>query len=428
MDTSEQTPAPTAVQESPAKASSTWKWLGRLFRLGLLLAILGASGAISYRWLANPPVTQRRPPRPESVRVEVTPVTLGAQQVVVRAMGSVIPEREIQIAARVIGQVVDVSPHFEPGGRFKVGETLLRIDPKDYELALEQQEGNLTKVQSDVKLEMGQQDVAKREYEILGETAGEEDEELVLRRPQLAAKEAAVSIARATLDKARLDLERTEIVAPFNAFVQARVANLGSYVSPGAPLATLVGTDEFWVEVSVPVDELSWLDIPTADGEEGSKARIYNTVAWGDEGYRDGVVTRLLAALEPQGRMARLLVAVPDPLDLDSDEEPRRPLLLDSFVRVEIGGKDIENVANIPRTALREGRQAWVMTADSTLDIRDVDVVWSSVDRVYVSRGLSDGDLLVVSDLPAPVQGMALRTGDESSPAGKAAGRREPAS
>lgn len=414
MQQSEKIDIESTAHGKPAKVSSAWKWAGRLFRLCLLVAIVGVSSGLSYYWMANPPTTQRRPPKPESVLVEVSPVEIGAQQVIVTGMGEVIPAREIQIAAQVSGKVIEVNRHFEPGGQFRKGDTLLKIERKDYELAVQQQTGNLTKVQSDVRLEMGQQAVAKREYEILGETADEEDEELLLRQPQLAAKEAAVSVAEATLEKARIDLERTEIIAPFNALIQTRLVDLGSYVGPGAQLAKLVGTDEFWVEVSVPVDELAWIDIPSGDTKTGAPARVYNIAAWGAEIFREGRVTRLLAEVEPQGRMARVLVTVQDPLDLNATPENRRPLLLGSFVRIEVNGKNVPEVAKIPRTALRDGARVWVMTNDNTLDIRSVEVAWSENDYVYVSAGLSPGDALVVSDLAAPVQGMSLRTGNPS--------------
>lgn len=412
METPEMDTTKATISPELGKTSSYWKWLGRIFRFCLLLAIVGVGTGVSYHWLANPPVTQRRPPKPESVKVEIMTVKMGPEQVIVNAMGTVVPAHEVKIAARVSGQIVEVSPHFEPGGKFGAGEAVLSIDRKDYELAVQQQTGNLTKAQSDVKLEMGQQAVAKREYEILGETAEEDDEELLLRQPQLASKQASVSVAEAMLDKARLDLERTKVVAPFSALVQTRTVDLGAYVAPGTPLATLVGTDAFWIEVSVPVDELGWIDIPVAGTGVGPRARV-SMPSWGND-YREGYVTRLLGDVEPQGRMARLIVTIEDPLALNVTDGSAKPLLLGSFVRVEISGKEMQSVACIPRTALRDGTRVWVMANDNTLDIRDADVAWSSADRAYVSSGLSEGDMLVVSDLPTPVQGLSLRTGDET--------------
>jgi hypothetical protein len=141
--------------------------------------------------------------------------------------------------------------------------------------------------------------------------------------------------------------------------------------------------------------------------------------AWGPGVSRAGTVCRLMTDLEPEGRMARLLVKVRDPLHLAAPLAERRPLILGSYVRVEIEGRDLANVIRLARAELHDGKRVWVMTASKTLEIRDVKTAWSGNNHVYVSEGLQAGELLVTSDLAAPVPGMALRTaGDavESSP------------
>ena len=394
--------------------ASIWRWLGRFLRLSLVVVILGASSSVAYYWLLNPPMAQRRPPAPVATLVEVIPVQPQIERVVVPAMGTVVPARKIQLAARVSGQIVEVNPKFVPGGYFRESERILQVDRKDYELAVEQSKGNLTRVDSDVTLEMGQQSVAQREYELLGQTAVGEDEELLLRQPQLAAKKAAVSVAQALLDKALLDLDRTAITSPFNAVVQTRNVDLGAYVGPGTTLATLVDTDEYWVEVSVAVDDLHWIAIPGFGSTEGSPARVYHEAAWGPDAFRDAAVQRLMTDLEPEGLMARLLVVVKDPLQLNAQTDTPHPLSLGSRVRVEIDGRELPDVVKVPRRSVREGTYVWVMMPDHTLDIREIQIVWSAQDDVCISDGLHEGDLLVTSDLGAPMPGMLLRTADEA--------------
>lgn len=396
---------------SPARSRSRLvRWLGYATRVVLVVAVLSAGGAVSAYWLMNRPTAKRRPAPSQATLVAVSQTRAQAHRVVVRAMGTVVPARHIQLASRVSGEIVRVSPALVPGGRFKAGEKILLVDPRDYQFAVQQHASALAKTQSDMRLEMGQQSVAKREYELLGKEVTAEDKDLVLRQPQLATARAAVSAAQASLDKARLDLERTKVVAPFNATVQSRDVNLGSQISVGTPLASLVGTDEYWVQVSLPVDQLKWIDIPGTNSEQGSTVRVHHETAWAAGAFRTGTVERLMTELEPQGRMARLLVAVRDPLALKSAPTQRHPLILGSYVRVELVGREVPDVVRVPRTALRDGERVWAMAPDRTLDIREVTIVWSSNSHVYVAKGLAQGDLLVTSDLAAPVQGMALRT------------------
>lgn len=423
MNDPESTSVAVSSPERKPRDSVVWRWLGRAFRLLLLAAIIVPSGYISYHWMMNPPTTQRRPPQPHAVLVEAVPIHEGMEQITVRAMGTVTPSKSIQIAAQVAGRIVEVHPNFERGGRFAKGDKILQIERDDYELAVRQQEGNLTKAEADLQLERGQQAVARREYELLGEDVNAEEEQLLLRQPQRATKEATVAITQSALDKAHLDLERTAIYAPFNALMMARPVNLGSHVTVGAPVATIASADACWVEVTIPVNEMQWIAVPGINGDSGATVHIFHEAAWGPGAYREGIVAWLLHDLEPQGRMARLLVRVEDPLDLRTPENERKPLLFGAFVRADILGREAPGALRIPRTALRDGNKVWVMLPDKTLDIRIAQVLWGDNENVLISGGLSDGEMLVTSDLASPVQGMALRTADDAVE-GAGSGRR----
>jgi hypothetical protein len=138
-------------------------------------------------------------------------------------------------------------------------------------------------------------------------------------------------------------------------------------------------------------------------------------------------VIRLLGDLEPDGRMARVLVAVPDPLDLGRPADDRMPLLIGDYVRVEIHGRRIDGVYRIPRSALRDNTRVWVATDQDRLSIRTVAVAWRDAETVLVQRGVAPGERLIISDLPAPVAGMALRIKGESPEKTAPARPQEPA-
>ena len=107
--------------------------------------------------------------------------------------------------------------------------------------------------------------------------------------------------------------------------------------------------------------------------------------------------------------MARILVAVKDPLGLQDSRETIRPLLIGEYVRVEIEGSPLSQVFRIPRLALRENDTIWVVGEDSTLNIRPVTTIWRDTQTVFLDQGLHPGDKLIVSDLAAPVEGMKIK-------------------
>jgi multidrug efflux pump subunit AcrA (membrane-fusion protein) len=258
---------------------------------------------------------------------------------------------------------------------------------------------------------MGQQDLARREWELLGENerATDLERELALRQPHLARVTAARQAAEADLELAKLNRDRTIITAPFNAVVKSRSIELGAQVMPQDKLAELVDTDVFWVRVSVPMDRLKWIDIPRTADDPGASATIFYGTDPEDGQTRTGKVIRLLSDLEPQGRMARLLVEVPDPLGLKRGAPERPPLLLGAYVRVEIAGRTLENAVRIPRSALRENSRIWLLDDANQLEIREVQPAWREAETVLLQQGLIAGERLIVSDLSLPVAGMKLR-------------------
>jgi RND family efflux transporter MFP subunit len=395
-----------------APATGSRRWLA-----ALLPALVVLGGIVIAMMLLETAPRAKREPLPSQARlVEVQPVSLGDSVADIEAMGTVVPAREVVLQPQVSGEVLTISDELVPGGRFRKGEELLRIDPADYELAVRQRQSELAQAQSNLKIEQGQQAIARSEFELLGESTAGEDSALMLRKPQLESVRASVATAQATLERARLDLARTRIRAPFNAIVQSREVNAGTRVTPVSKLATLIGTDRYWLELSVPVDQLQWLEIPGINAGDGSVVRVYDEAAWGPDRFRRGRVIRLAGDLENEGRMARVLVAVDDPLALRPEHASAPVLLLNSYVRAVIEGKTLNNVARVDRALLRGEDRVWLMGGDGRLQIRTVTIAFRGPHSVLVSEGLAAGERLVVTDLSAPVEGMALRTADTEPP------------
>jgi RND family efflux transporter MFP subunit len=379
--------------------------------LKILLSVLIVTGAaVIYRHQINtsPRAGRKKPPR-QAKLVQVIPVRKGNCTTTVKGNGLVMPAKQVTLHPQVIGQIVEVSPDVVPGGFIQVGQKLMAIDHRDYEIQVRQRQSEVAKAAKDLKVEQGNQAVAKQEYEILDEVITDEDRELVLREPQLLSAQAAQESAQAALEKAKLDLARCDIVAPFNAVIQEKHTDLGASVSTNSQLVTLIGTDEAWIEAKVFANQLKWLDIPKRNGNLGANVTIRNTGVWGGDRFRTGRVLCLLGELETQGRLARLLVTVDDPFCVKPQNRNLPQILMGSYISAEIEGRTLTEVFPINRSYLRDNDTVWIMDNGGQLEIRQVQIVFRGPDRVYVTEGLAENEKLVVTDIAAPVAGMPLR-------------------
>lgn len=378
-----------------------------------LLILLVAAGVVALIFLSEPEAQRGGATKETAMLVEVEEVARGTFEPTVTAMGTVEAARDVVLAPRVTGEIVERSPRFEPGGFVERGEVLVRIDPADFRIVLEQRKSDLRQALSELQLEEGRQDVARKDYQLLEETLGTENEDLVLRRPQLESARARVESARAAVAQAELDLERTAIRAPFDAHVLSRDVDLGSQVSAGQRLGRLVGTETYWVMTSVPRSKLRFLEVPVPGAKDtGSRVQVRDRAAWPEGVHRAGRVEQLLGELAERTRMARVLVTVDDPLAREANAAPDEeipPLVIGAFVEARIEGEAIEDVVRVSRDHVRTGDTVWVME-DDELRIRDVEIVYRDADWAYVREGLEEGDRVVTTHLSTVVEGAPLRT------------------
>ena len=380
--------------------------------ISLLIIAVGAVGA-SYL-VRSGPKPNRRPPVKVDPLVSVLTATPAPRSVLIQAMGTVIPARELTLKSRVTGQVVSTHPEFTEGGLLRRGDTALQIDDRDYKLLLAQKQSAVVDARYALKLELGRQDVAKREWDLLkGDNPAQQgDADLALRKPHLEKAQSDLVAAEAELAQARLQLERTRIYAPFNAIIRDIQVEKGSQIAPQENLATLVDTDQYWVKVSIPVDHLQWIDIPRNHQKAGAQARIeYQAGA-----VRKGRVIKLLSDLEDEGRMARLLITVLDPLGLTNSGNAHPPMLIGEYVRVQIQGRQIPAAYSIPRSALRGNNRIWIVDKQGKLEIRRIEALWRDNQTVLLQNGLQPGERIVVSDLATPISGMTVRVKGEDAP------------
>ena len=379
----------------------------RIIHVGLMVVLLGLGVAGFLALTASKPQLKRTKPPTPMPMVRVSQIKTGPQSVTVRGEGTVRPLREIQLVPQVNGKVVFASPVLVDGGEFKKGDTLLRIDPLDYQLAVTLALARVKDSESRLRVAEEEAAAAKEEWRLLYKDKGVADEDppaLVAKEPQLAAAKAKLAADRADLQKARLNLERTELKAPFNGRVSEESVDIGQYVSSAKPLATLFSTEA--AEIVVPFDDesLFWFHVPgfTPGSGAGSTVKVLARIA-GRELTWSGEVVRAEGKLDGRTRMVQVVVRVQKPY------ARKPPLAAGLFAAVEIQGRTLENAAVIPRAALRDNNTVWVVDDTGQLVFRRVDVARQGTHQAILRSGLKDGEMVVTSGLKVVTDGMKVR-------------------
>jgi hypothetical protein len=403
--------------------SSHNHFISRVFRffigyvLPVLVIIVGIK--ITKMLISSAPEPERYARENLGTLVTFTQFEPTDRNLIIEAQGEVIPSQRAVIRTQVSGRVAWQNQAIIPGGIVHEGEELIHIDDSEFDLLVSQQRAVLNQAESLLELEQGRQEVASREFSVFQDDIPIEllESSLALRVPQLNDAEARVDVARAGLQLARLNLERTTLTAPFNGFIQVENTEIGDLIGPSSALMTLIGTNSFWVQSSIPIAHIPYMTIPGLNRDEiGSQGRISLASGVFNKTW-EGRVIQLMPDLEPTGRMARVLIQINNPLGLGSEGNPpvdrdnnELPLLLGSYVDVSIVGDRLTQVYEIPRGVLHEGNRLYLMTPDNTLEIRDVDITWRLPDSVLIETGITPDDRIINSHLGTAVPGMPLRT------------------
>ena len=388
----------------------------------LPFAVVLVGLAVAAALIATGPDVEPRPPEVAAPLVRVIPVERRDVQFRVRAHGTVAPRTESELVPEVSGPVVWMSPALVSGGFFEQGEPLLRIDPRDYEVALEQARARLARAQSENRRAerelVRQRGLAQRDFTSAARLDSAENDAQVA--------EAALREARAGLDRAGLDLERTEVRAPYEGRVREERVDVGQFVNRGSAVAKLYAVDYAEVRLPVPDDELAYLTLPLVyrgESEEEGPEVVLRARFAGDEHEWRGRVVRTEGELDPKSRMVHVVARVSDPY---GREGTRPPLSVGLFVQADILGERVEDVVVLPRSALRGGRQVLVVDDEGLLRFREVEVLRVAREEAVIGAGLREGERVCVSPLETAVDGMRVRIADGAALPAVAAGSEGP--
>lgn len=352
--------------------------------------------------------------------VSVVPADVGSRTVLITGEGTVKPLREINLVPQVSGKIVYMSPAMADGGRLQKGETLLRIDPTDYELAVKSAEARVKDLESALLLTIEEAGVALEEWKLSGGSGGEPPP-LVAKKPQLEAARANLAAGEADLEKAKLNLERTTLRAPFEGRVIQKNVDMGQFVAVGQQLGSMYSIEAAEIAVPLPQEDLEWFYVPgfTPDGIGESAVTVHADVA-GRDFTRPGRVMRAEGVLDERTRMINVVIRVERPYD----SVP--PLAMGLFVTVEIDGVEVPDAVWLPRSAVHENDIVWIVDGESRIRFRPVGIIRYDQDRVLVT-GIEAGELVATSPISIVTDGIKVNYEVAGSPAGEEKKASEPA-
>ena len=378
--------------------------------IALIIVILGILGAYAFFKLKKLPVQKEA--KSVAPLVEVEKVHVRDIQMLVHGYGTVSPKVEVDVVPEVSGKVVSVHPELKAGGMIRAEEQILQIDPRDYELAVQQAQAAVAEAQVRLDTELAEAQVARKEWQQLHPNT-EPNSPLVLREPQIRRAEAALESATAQLATAQLRLERTSLSIPFDALIISERVDLGQYVVVGQSLGVAYGIESVEIEVPLEDDELAWFDVfPSSAALNGNKAPLKHITAQvkadfaGAEHTWQGRVVRTTGQVDKTSRMISVVVEVASPFDTSGGKPP---LLPGVFAEVVIEGRVLKKIAAVPRDAVRQGNKVWVVN-DGRLHIQPLNIVRADKDFAYVVSGLDDEAIIVTSSLDVVTDGDKVRT------------------
>lgn len=339
--------------------------------------------------------------------VDAKPIEFGTVDFLVYSQGSVQAKNKTMLSTQVSGRVVSIADNFVEGGFFQEGDILVELEDADYRTDLLLAEAELARAQASLDEEKARGKVAAEEWRSFNQGT---PPELGLRKPQLAREQATVKAAEAGLQRAKRNLERTKIRAPYNGLVNSRNVDLGQFVTMGSQLGEVFSTAVAEVRLPLSDDDVAFLD----DLSDAKPEVILTTDIAGKTVQWTGVLARDEAVLDGKSRVIYGVVEVVDPYLLEIEKAANaQPLRFGRFVSAQITGISASNIVVLPRNVLRLDGTVLTVDENKQIKINFVTVQRTDEDFVYISDGFDPEHQVVMSAVPNPYDGMPVRFLDD---------------
>lgn len=365
----------------------------------IAIGILVLGFIIGQIIIKTSPKAQKHQVKEEATTVTTTTLQQSSNEISIEATGRVQSSKETKLSAQVNGAIVYVAPNVKPGAKVQAGEVLFEIDKINYETALSQSEATLKNAQAQRSLELGQQAIAKKDLQLSGRKLTQEQKSLTLREPQLAIADAQIKDAQARIMKAKSDLEKTIIRAPYDGIIADVPLSLGTMVTTGMSLATIVNNSTLWIFAEVDTHLLEYINF--SDDQNLASSVKVKPLSSANDNFFEGHTVSLLPKSQTGSKRPVVLIEVAIP-------EDRKQTIFDGdLVSVEIQGSSIDKSFLLPWRLLKNDRYIWVYDK-GILKIQEIQVLFRHKEHVIV-KALADTLEVISSNISNPQEGQKLQ-------------------
>lgn len=318
---------------------------------------------------------------PAAVVVTTAPVLEKPMAIEARAVGNVEPSSTVAVRSQVTGELLSVE--FTEGQDVAAGQVLFRLNPRQFEVALQQAQASLARSRAQLEGTTAQM---RRAEELLAQGLLSRSEFDRL-STELAVYKAAIAADQAQIDNATLQLQYTTIAAPVAGRTGALLVHRGSLVraNDASPLVVINQVAPAFVSFAVPARLLTGL---RRDQSRGS-LRVLAAPSGSAEAAVTGTLSFVDNAIDPATDTIRLKASF--------DNRDRRlwpGAFVDVTLRLSVEPKAIV-VPNASVQASQRGQYVYVVKADDTVEMRTVELAWTAGDDVVVRAGLAPGETVV---------------------------------
>ena len=400
--------------------------------LPVLLVALSLAGAGYLR--ATKPKVDAEPEVEQIWSVRTAAIERRDHQPMLALFGELVAGRDVILRPDVTGKVIDVSPKLLEGGRFEKGEVILRVDPFDYQAAIDELEAehreatarhaelSANKAMDVMALDLDREqfdliarDVARYER-LSGSRAASEkafdDAKIALSRQKgtvqqrqqsirmldarLQQQDAIIDRLAVAKRRAARNLEETVIKAPFGGVVTEVGAQIGQQLSAGDVIARLIDDQRLDVAFQLSERDFGRLWEEGLIGRDLTARWRLGTVIYGIRAR----IERVVSTIDPTSGGVTLHAGITE----NPDGAPLRP---GAFVEIEMADRLYKDVTELPASAVFDGDTVYVVV-DDHLQAEAVDLIATRGDHVLIDTDIEDGTSVVTSRLTGITEGLKV--------------------